>query len=88
MPQKASFLHFCQSDNLAGNVNIEVPLTFGTEILFKLVACMHCESIGSFKDQSYTIGYVPQLNWNWRAPNRAGFFQWLQIICEIGTFQK
>ena len=25
------------------------PLTFGTEMLFKLRGCMHCESLGSFK---------------------------------------
>ena len=34
-------------------------LTFGTEILF---VCMHYESIGSFKDESCTIGYISQLN--------------------------
>ena len=49
-------------------------LTFGTEVLFELLACMHWESIGSFKDKSYLIGYVPELNWNWRALNRASFF--------------
>ena len=40
-------------------------------MLFELVAFMHWESIGSFKDESCLIGYVPQLNWNWRVQNRA-----------------
>ena len=34
---------------------------------------IHCESIGSFKDESCTIGYISHLNWNWIAQNRAGF---------------
>ena len=37
-------------------------LTFGTEILFELLACMHYESTGSFKDESCTIGYISQLD--------------------------
>ena len=32
------------------------------EILFELIACMHWKSVGSFKDRSYLIGYVPELN--------------------------
>ena len=35
---------------------------------------MHFESIGNFKEKSCTIGYVSQLNWNWRAHNRASLF--------------
>ena len=29
--------------------------------------------MGSFKDESCLIGYVSQLNWNWRAHNKAIF---------------
>ena len=36
--------------------------TIGAEILFELLACMHWESIGSFKDEICLIGYVSQLN--------------------------
>ena len=32
------------------------------------------EYIGSLKDESCPIGYVPRLNWNWRIHNRASFF--------------
>ena len=51
-----------------------------TEILFKLLACVHCESIGSFKDESCTNGYVSQLNWNWVAPNRTVFLMALNYM--------
>ena len=37
-------------------------LTFGTAILFELLACMYSEPIGSFKDKSCLTGYVPELN--------------------------
>ena len=55
LPQKTSFWYFCQSGTFQ---------TLGTEILFKLLAFMHWEYIGSFKDESCLIGHIPQLNSN------------------------
>ena len=59
---KSIILTFCQSGTLPGKVNMEAPLTFGTETLFELLAWMHWKPIGSLKDESCTIGYVPQSN--------------------------
>ena len=72
------------------------PLTFGTEIHFELVVGMHCESIGSFKDEldiynwiyiECTIGYSLQLSWNWRAPNRVGFFNGFELFVRLELFR-
>ena len=64
------------------------PLTFGTVILFKLLACMRCESICSFKDESCTTGYTSQLNWNWIAHNRAGFFNRFELYVNLELFRS
>ena len=61
------------------------PLTFRKEILFELLACIHCECIGTFKDEICTIGYISQLNWNWRAHNRAGFFNGFELYLKLGS---
>ena len=65
--------HFCQSGTLCGNVNMEVfpniwnKNAFGTTTLYALVV------LSSFKDESCKIGYVPQLNSNWRVYDTAIF---------------
>ena len=40
------------------------------EIPFELLACMHWEFLGSFKEKSSLTGYALWLNWNWRARNK------------------
>ena len=80
--------NFYQSGTLPGGVNMESFLTFGKEILFKLLTCMYCDSIGSFKDESCTIGYISQLNWNWRAHNRAGFFNGFELYLKLELFRS
>ena len=47
--------------------------------------------ISSFEDEIYTIGYVPQLHWNWRAYNWIRFFShilnhpWNWNFLEVAT---
>ena len=53
---------------------VTFSITFEEEILFKVLACMYYDSIGSFRDKNCTIRYISQLNWNWRPHNRAGLF--------------
>ena len=67
---------------------LKSPLTFGAEILFKLVACMHCESIGSFKDQSYTIGYIPQLNEIEELLIELVFFNGFELFVKLELFRS
>ena len=64
------------------------PLAFGPEILFELLACMHWESIGSFKDERCTIGYVPQLNWNGRAYDSASSFSGFDLYVKLELFRS
>ena len=71
LPHKTSFWHFYQSGTLPDKVNMEVSSNISNKMLFELLACMHWESIGSFKKESCSIRYVLRLNWNWRAPHRA-----------------
>ena len=49
---------------------------------------MHCESISSFKDESCTIGYILQLNWNWIAHPRAGFFNGFELYVKLELFRN
>ena len=88
LPFKRSYWQFFQSGTLPGGVNMESFLTFGKEILFKLLTCMYCDSIGSFKDESCIIGYISQLNWNWRAHNRAGFFNGFELYLKLELFRS
>ena len=85
MTHKTSFWHFCQSGTLPGSVNMKVSRNIWNRNTF-WIACMHCESMGSFKDESCTIGYIPQLSWNWRAPNRAGFFNGFELFVKLEIF--
>ena len=64
------------------------PVTFGTEIIFKLLACMHHESIGSFNNKSCTIGYISLLNGNWIAHKRAGFFNNFDLYGKLKRFRS
>ena len=57
-------------------------------MLFQLLACIHCEFIGSFKDESCTIGYILELNWNWNAHNRAGFFNGFELYVKLELFRS
>ena len=49
---------------------------------------MHCESIDSFKDESCTIEYIPQINWNWRAPSRAVAFNGFELFVKLELFRS
>ena len=80
---KTSFWHFCQSATLPGSVNMKVSPYIWNRKTFKLQPCMHCESTGSLEDESCTIGYVSQLNLNWRAHNRTGFFNGLELYMKL-----
>ena len=42
-----------------------------------------CDSIGSLKDESCTVEYISQLYWNWRAHNRAGFFNGFELYVKL-----
>lgn len=42
--------------------------------------------ISSFEDEIRTIGYVPQINWNWWAHNRMWYFLMVLNICRNKTF--
>ena len=76
--------HFDIFGILSGTVYMEVYLnTWNRDTFRTLFACMHCESIGSFKDESWTIGYIPELNWNWRAHNRASFFNGFELFVKL-----
>ena len=41
LPKKTLFWHFCQSGTFPSKVNEKVSSTFGTKVLFELLACMH-----------------------------------------------
>ena len=48
-------------------------------MLFELLACMHWESIDSFKEKSSLTGYALELNWNWRARNNDIYFNGFEL---------
>ena len=52
----------------------DIILTF----LWKWHFAWQCK-YGSFKDESCTIGYISQLNRNWRAHNRAAAFNGFEL---------
>ena len=71
---KALFWHLCQSGTLPGKVNIEVSSNIWHRNTF-LATCLYAFGAHrQFQRLQLSIGHVPQLNWNWRALNRASFF--------------
>ena len=88
LPHKTSSWHFCQSATLPGNVNKKVCPNIWNRNIFELVACVHWECIGSFKDKSCLIGYVRQLNWNLRAQNRASYFNGFELYVKLELFRS
>ena len=90
-----SFWHFCQSGSLIGSANMDISLDIRNRNTFR-TSSRHCQSIGSFKDEldiynwiymQCTIGYSPQLSWNWRAPNRVGFFNGFELFVRLELFR-
>ena len=79
---------------MPGSVNMEVSPNicyrnaFARQLETHWYTEIHCESIGSFKDESCTIGYISHLNWNWIAQNRAGFFNGFELYVKFELFRS
>ena len=62
--QKAWFWHFFSKWKFAWQYkNGNLHFTFGSEML-ELLVCIHGNSLCTYKDEMYIIGFVSQLNWN------------------------
>ena len=61
---KAWFWHFFSKWKFAWQYkNGNLHFTFGSEML-ELLVCIHGNSLCTYKDEMYIIGFVSQLNWN------------------------
>ena len=58
---------------------------FGNKNLFYEPVCMG-RVLGSTEDEIFTVEFVPQLEWSWRAYNRIWFSNDLELKCKIEPF--
>ena len=88
MPRKQSFWHFRQSDTLPGSVNMKASPNVWNKNTFQITRLYSLWVHRQFKDESCTIGYIPQLNRNWIAYKRAKFFNGFELHVKLEFFRS
>ena len=88
LPLNASFWQFLSKWHFALQCKYGIFPNILKTNTFQILTFMHWDSVGSFKQEICTIGYISQLSWNWRAHKRAGFFNGFELYVKLELFRN